>query len=558
MTAGASASRYLRTVAGLRPAQGVHRLRLRGQRAALGRLPATTPVFRRRGGAAAPGWPAGFAPMDAILADGFPNAEDNAEGRFRFLEDTREIGAPDGWQQLTAGRLWRYHLHYFEWAWAFSAHPDRDWARDAFARLWRSWRAGAPVWRGDPWSPYVVSLRAWAWCGAYEPLVAGSAIEAEWLAAFAAYPRFVRAFLELDVGGNHLVKNLKALLGLGVFFGDERLRRVAGDRLEEQLAVQVLADGGHYERSPSYHCQVLGDLLDVQGLLAAAGLPPLAGLGEAIAAMRRWLGAMLMPDGDVPMFNDCVRVGRRRIEALEPTAPATVEPLILLQPSGYAVMRGGDRLHLVADVGVPCPSELPAHAHADCLSFELAVDGERAVVDTGVSTYDAGPQRAYERSTAAHNTVEIDGADQTEVWGVFRAARRAKPTLRYAAVDAVAVDAVAGGAVTLAASHDGYERLRGRPRHLRTWRVTSAAVEVTDEITGAGAHRVTARFHLTGDAVRVSSSGPGVTAPSRPAQIATGFGQRQTGEVIEVAVAAELPVTLRTRITPAVTQRRRS
>ena len=89
----------------------------------------------------------------------------------------------------------------------------------------------------------------------------------------------------------------------------------------------------------------------------------------------------------------------------------------MLQPSGYVVMRPGPRLHLVADVGPPCPPELPAHAHADCLSFELAVDGQRTVVDTGTSTYAPGERRQYERSTRAHNTVEVDGADQSEVWG---------------------------------------------------------------------------------------------------------------------------------------------
>ena len=75
------------------------------------------------------------------------------------------------------------------------------------------------------------------------------------------------------MGGNHLVKNLKALVGLGVFLGDDRLVAHAASHLERQIGVQVLADGGHYERSPSYHCQVLGDLIDVAGLLAAAGRP---------------------------------------------------------------------------------------------------------------------------------------------------------------------------------------------------------------------------------------------------------------------------------------------
>ena len=88
------------------------------------------------------------------------------------------------------------------------------------------------------------------------------------------------------------------------------------------MAVQVLPDGGHYERSPSYHCQVLGDLIDVGALLEAAGFPPVDGLDDTVDAMRRWLGAMLLPDGDVPLFNDCTLVGKERLAVLAPAPPA--------------------------------------------------------------------------------------------------------------------------------------------------------------------------------------------------------------------------------------------
>src|ERR1019366_1742442 len=48
------------------------------------------------------------------------------------------------------------------------------------------------------------------------------------------------------------------------------------------------------------------------------------------------------------------------------------------------------------------------------------------LVDTAASTYERRPVREYERSTAAHNTVEVDRAESTEVWGAFRAGRRAR------------------------------------------------------------------------------------------------------------------------------------
>ena len=534
-----------RTIRNLRPAQIIHRARLRALR-----WPAAQPVGAALAALSAPradeppGWPRVFRPLDLEVPVGYPTAEDNAVGTFEFLNDRRTLGHPPRWHQPGASRLWRYHLHYHEWAWSFAAHADRAWAAAAFLDLWRSWSRASPFGRGDEWSPYVTSLRAWVLCGIYPHLIAGGEAEEEVLGILARHATYLRWHMEHDVGGNHLVKNLKAIVGLGVFLGDDRLVRVARRQLQRQLTVQILADGGHYERSPSYHCQVLGDLIDVANLLKAAGGPPVPGLDEAITRMRRWLGLMRMPDGDIPLFNDCTFVGLDRLAQLEP-GPGATERLTVLQPSGYVVVRPDDRVHLVADVGVPCPPDLPAHAHADCLSFELAVDGVRRIVDTGTSTYEPGPRRAFERSTAAHNTVAVDGQDQTEVWAVFRAARLARPRLERADDD--------GTAITVAASHDGYRRLRGRPEHRRTWVVRPDAVDITDDMAGTGEHRLESRFHLAGpnppDPSAMDWSGsPGMTVDVEPATVATGFGQEQPARVVVARWSGPLPARLHVRM----------
>lgn len=531
-----------RTTRNLRASQVLHRIRLRAQRFPPSRPVASSVIsLLPVKGRPVAGWPADFTPLDLRLGDGYPSPEDNAHGQFTFLNDARDLGLPLRWDAPGASRLWKYHLHYMEWAWSFALHPDREWARRSFAELWRSWERLTRFGVGDPWSPYVASLRAWALCGVYTSLVAGSDLEDEIDRSLACHARFLRWHVEHDVGGNHLVKNLKALIGLGVFLDDERLLAVATRELERQLRAQVLADGGHYERSPSYHCQVLGDFIDIAGLLAAAGRPAVPGLADTIEAMRRWLGLMLLPDGDVPLFNDCVLVGSPRLSLLRPGPPAT-DRLTVLPTSGYVVMRPDDRLHLVADVGDPCPPELPAHAHADCLSFELTLDGERFVVDSGTSTYEAGTRRAHERSTAAHNTVCVDGADQTEVWGAFRAARLAHGRLDRADDD--------GHTVSVVASHDGYRRLPGQPVHRRTWRVAEGQVDITDEVSGEGEHHVESRLHF---AVHPSGnpvwSGPrGMRVIEGPATYATGFGRLQHGHASTVAWRGSLPVSVRAEL----------
>ena len=141
-----------------------------------------------------------------------------------------------------------------------------------------------------------------------------------------------------------------------------------------------------------------------------------------------------------------------------------------LRDSGYVRLAAGPAVALL-DVAPLGPDYLPGHAHADTLSFELSLFGQRVIVNGGTSRYGSGPERLAERGTAAHSTVQIDGADSSEVWGGFRVARRARPrdVRVHPGLDPlppVLSPAAAGacaGVLEVSAAHDGYCRLPGRP-----------------------------------------------------------------------------------------------
>jgi uncharacterized heparinase superfamily protein len=540
-----------RTVVHLRPAQPAYRARLRIQQAGLRRFPETGRlIMPGPAPAAAVGWPDAFRPVDALTPGRWPSLAELRTGKIRLLGLARELG----WEQPDAPRLWRFHLHYWDWAWGLATDQDGLAARALFARLWRSWQASAEFGRGDAWHPYPVALRAWSWCGLHRAFVAGSDIEPDFVSGLAAHAGFLRRHLEYDVGGNHLVKGLKALTGLAVFFADERLLRLALRRLTIQLARQVLPDGGHYERAPAYHCQVLADVIDVADLLRAVGRPPAGEITTVIARMRDWLGAVLTPDDQVPLLNDGYPVDPELIAALRP-GPIPETPLLVLPATGLvrAVVGGW---HLLADVGPPCPPSLPAHAHADTFGCLLHVDKVPLLVDTGTSTYEPGRVRRHERSTAAHSTVQVDGADSTEVWGVFRAGRRAR-------VSGLAVHADASR-ITCEAVHDGFRLLRGRPLHHRRWSLTSDGLRVEDTVTGQGRHKIVIRWQLAaGSTVRVADRtalvvGPAgdfsvtvaATAPVRLAAetraVAAGFGSISDAPVLICQLDAALAVGVTT------------
>ena len=492
-----------RTAVHLQPGQVADRVRLRAQRAALRRWPrAGRRLLAGPDPCDAVGWPATFWPVDARTPGRWPRLAELGAGKIQLLGVTRDLGDPADWDQADAPQLWRFHLQYWDWAWGLAADLDNVAARTVFAWLWRSWRTAVTFGSGDAWLPYPTALRAWSWCGLHRDLIAGSELEDFFVGELAVHAGYLRRHLESDIGGNHLIKDLKALVGLAIFFGDDRMLSQAIRRLTAQLVVQVLPDGGHYERAPAYHCQVLADLVDVTDLLESADREAGSEIILAIARMRRWLGDVLLPGGEAPLINDGYPVAQELIRVLKPGRSANV-PLLTLPDTGLARATVGS-WHLLADVGAPCPDELPGHAHADTLSCLVHFDGAPILIDVGTSTYAPGAIRDFERSTAAHNTVEVDGADSTEVWGAFRAARRARVHSLKTWADAEVV--------RIEAAHDGFRSLSGSPSHRRRWSLTASVLQVEDQVTGGGRHTVTVRWHLApGSAVWLEAGGAVVT-----------------------------------------------
>lgn len=417
---------FLRTVRHVPPAQIAHRIRLRSKRAIYARFPNG---LEERWASTVPssevGWPARFEPIDWAVQHEAPGYSDAGRGVFHLVGETHDA-LRDGWRPPERSQLFRYHLHYMEWAWPM-ANSGTEQDRDDFATLWKSWRAQTVPGRWDEWSPYVVSLRSWTLCGVFDALIRGTQLEDDVLRHLRACSKFLVTNLEHDVGGNHLIKNLKALLGLGSFLQDRTATSVAMNHLCKQLHRQILDDGGHFELSPSYHTQVLADLLDIRDLHHDVTPQIARQVSRYVDPMARWLSEMRFPDGSLPMLGDSTPSVNGILREIDRrTEPPPARPVAHLAASGYLMIRPQPDTAIVFDFGPPCPRELPAHAQADWGTFELWHKGKKLVADPGVSTY-AGFRRDFERSTIAHNTATMNDANQTEVWGSFRAGNRHRP-----------------------------------------------------------------------------------------------------------------------------------
>ena len=300
--------------------------------------------------------------------------------------------------------------------------------------------------------------------------------------------------LEWHLLGNHLFENGVALAVAGSCFAHPQAAswlRTGIKVLERQLPEQVLADGGHFERSPMYQQRIVHGLR----MLASTRNGDLRSLVRPyVERVETALASLCHPDGGIALMNDSAfeddfRSGRISVPAHRPGAAGRC---VRARDSGYYGARTAEGHYVVCDAGPIGPDYQPGHGHADLLSFELSLRGARVVVDSGVSTYEAGAMREYCRSTRAHNTVEIEGQNQVEVWAAFRVGRRCAPR------DVDWQEFPDG--FLLSARHDGYRHLPGRPTHARTFRWHAGGrLEISDSVDSTRPVRSVARVHFHPD-----------------------------------------------------------
>ena len=372
-------------------------------------------------------------------------------GRFTFLNQTKIFEEPDkiDWNLPDMPQLWRFNLHYFDYARVLgTAHQltsDEKHYR-YFKALVMHWIRQNSAGRGDGWHPYTVSLRLVNWIYAFslfDQLIEEDAdFRVLLLTSVYTQARYLASNLEYHVLGNHLLENARALVFAGLFFDGKRAGKWLKEGMEilwQQAGEQILDDGGHFELSLMYHSIVLHNYLECINILEINGREIPAKVISAVEKMLIFQREILHPDGMNPLLNDsALDVGPRPLDVLAfgsavfkkdlSICESSHSPVTSFVNSGYYILRNDKQgSFVIIDCGKPCPEYLPAHAHADILNYEMSLDGQRFIVDSGVYEYKPGMCRDYFRSTAAHNTVTVNGQNQSDVWGSFRVGKRGRP-----------------------------------------------------------------------------------------------------------------------------------
>jgi len=356
---------------------------------------------------------------------------------FRFINHYVEWSLDDPqWDRPDQTMLWRYNLQYFDWL--KDADISAGWKLQSVLR----WISNYTMPRSPAWDPYPISLRLVNWIKFFNSnadLLNDSIREAIYRQAV-----YLKHNLELDIQANHLFKNSVALVFAGAFFSDdkgEELLKYGVTLLGQQIKEQFFPDGGHFERSPMYHSLTTEDLLDCVNLLKwnsfnSRFVDETLSIAECmVEPALQFLRTVELTDGKIALLNDSAWNNSKsyaelqdyyhRIIGSTPIVAEFTEDICKLYPDSKIFAHKRKRDSLLVDCGNATPSYQPGHAHAGIGSFEWVLNGERLVVDTGVFDYSNTEKRKHARSSRAHNTVIINGSEQSECWDNFRLARRA-------------------------------------------------------------------------------------------------------------------------------------
>ncbi|WP_327318824.1 heparinase II/III family protein [Streptomyces sp. NBC_01235] len=431
---------------------------------------------------------------------------------------------------------------------AYAVTGDERYAERVAEHLRSWWGANAPL-RGVHWTSGIelgIRLLSWVWIrrlldgwpGAAD-LFEGNPValnqiwhHQRWLAAFPSRGSSANNHVIAEAAGQ-----FAGACAFGWFPSSARWRADALRSLERQLRSNTFGSGLNRELATEYHGLVLELGLAAVAEADAAGVPVpapirlvLLRMTDALAAVvdsrlrpprqgdaddghglvvdgagtDRW--ASLLATGDVvfgrldwwPAVTGTDVRTPLLAALIQPysksgTAPAVSRPASRpahFADAGMTILRGPAGIWCRCDGGPHGFLSIAAHGHADALSVEVRHDGVDLLADPGTFCYHGQPEwRQYFRSTLGHNTLQVDGADQSVSGGPFLWTRHARSRVLVADTS----DAAVGGTARWCAEHDGY-----RPSvHRRRVELTAATQElrVVDEVRGPR-RAVRLAFHL--------------------------------------------------------------
>jgi hypothetical protein len=344
-------------------------------------------------------------------------------------------------------KFWRFEFYglrpvrHLVWAWRTTGDARY---RDRLVQVMESFVAHGHD-SAFAWDKHTTAYRGLSLVNIYFKLKAGGALSPELDEGLRVKIREVGQFLQnpknFEADYNHGLAEAGALLLIAENFPElpeaATWRATAIERLDGMLSRVLDADGVEVEQSPFYHFYFLSGYWEIYGWARANKVSLPARSDERVRQMLRYGAQIVLPNGDVPLLGASIKRNVRKSEEtprykemaeLDPglkymltagkEGAPPAETRVLFPSSCQAVMRSSfgtaedmlQQTHVIVDVG-PYRTD---HSHLDALALHLYSAGRVLLPDSGLFSYELGPDYDYFHGTRAHNTVVVDGKDQRE------------------------------------------------------------------------------------------------------------------------------------------------
>jgi len=405
-----------------------------------------------------------------------------AKGKVCLLNQVVDLNYSPGYTKSLKPLIYN-NVYYFEYGVALASQYQRTqdvawW--EMFKKCYKNYLAA----RADVKSSYTMALHIPNVLIALELLgdtVDTAFREKVYCELYSQYV-YLQEHQEKHLLANHYFEDLKALIIAAYLFKDDKGLKGYLKAFKTQCEEQILEDGVHYELSLMYHKLILEDVMRIAILAKQPDFPDCNWLMPLMQKMVDAIYSLEKGMGRTPLFNDAGDNVAKTCEQLCLAADKQfgVKPVQkdTFDASGYYKLYDGNRA-LIFDAGKMGVDYQPAHGHCDCLSFELSVDGKPLFVNSGTYEYQ-GDLRKYFRKSCAHNTVEINGHEQSQCWSGFRVGKR------ISRVFGKLRDGIVEG---------GYRNYRGE-EHRRTITLKSGVLEVKDTINAQDGTPVKSYLHI--------------------------------------------------------------
>lgn len=366
-----------------------------------------------------------------------------------------------------------------------------------FIELFEDWNVKNPFLWGISWTSVMeVAIRCSNWCYAWCFLKKSDAPEKllcqlhTGILNMADY--IVNHYSRYSSANNHLIVEAYAIGQTGILCNYTPWIKLAVDILTRELSLQNYSDGINKELSlhyQSFYMEAMGlmmRLLIKNGIKVPDTWKPMldkmctyvancmGDYGETVVFgdddegkildlqgganhYRYVLGLFsLMMDKQYTKLDEIVCENLHWLFGEAEWNQALKKPLycppisVCYKEGGNTILRSENRRILIgidhASLGF---GSIAAHGHADALSFQMFIDGKPIFIDPGTYIYHCNLEsRNAFRKTENHNTVCINGKDQSEMLGAFLWGRKAECRL----IDYSEMP----DRIEIIASHDGY------------------------------------------------------------------------------------------------------